>query len=58
MALAAGLPGLNGIDPARVEPGQSTANGDIESINGWLRDEFLNANQLLSIEDTRNKIDA
>jgi hypothetical protein len=30
----------------------------LESFNGCLRDEFLNANQVLSIEDTRSKIES
>jgi putative transposase len=33
-------------------------NGFIESFNGKLRDECLNANQFLSIEDARRKIEA
>jgi transposase InsO family protein len=30
-------------------------NGHIESFNGRLRDEFLNVNQFLSIEDAKPK---
>ena len=33
-------------------------NGFIESFNGKLRDECLNANRFLSIEDARSKIEA
>jgi len=33
-------------------------NGFIESFNGKLRDECLNANQFLSLADARSKIEA
>jgi putative transposase len=33
-------------------------NGHIESFNGRLRDECLNVNQFLTIEDARAKIEA
>jgi putative transposase len=33
-------------------------NSFIESFNGKLRDECLNVNQFLSIEDARSKIEA
>ncbi|HTT04055.1 MAG TPA: transposase [Steroidobacteraceae bacterium] len=36
----------------------STENGSIESFNIELRDECLNANQFLSIDDARSKIEA
>lgn len=39
-------------------PGKPTENGHIESFNGKLRDECLNANQFLSIDDARQKIEA
>jgi putative transposase len=35
-----------------------TENGFIESINSRLRDECLNTNQFLSIDDARSKIEA
>ena len=51
---------INGNEPywflwARVH---NTENSFVESFNGKLRDECLNANQFLSIEDARSKIEA
>jgi len=41
-----------------IRPGKPVENGYIESFNGKLRDECLNANQFLSIDDARSKIEA
>lgn len=41
-----------------IRPGKPIDNGYIESFNGKLRDECLNANQFLSIDDARCKIEA
>ena len=41
-----------------IRPGKPVENGFIESFNGKLRDESLNANQFLSIDDARSKIEA
>ena len=41
-----------------IRPGKPVENGYIESFNGKLRDECLNANQFLSIEDARSKIES
>jgi putative transposase len=41
-----------------IRPGKPVENGFIESFNGKLRDECLNTNQFLSIEDARSKIEA
>ena len=41
-----------------IRPGKPTENGYIESFNGKLRDECLNAYQFLSIADARSKIEA
>lgn len=41
-----------------IRPGKSTENGFIESFNSKLRNECLNANQFLSIEDASSKIEA
>ena len=41
-----------------IRPGKRVENGFVESFNGKLRDECLNANQFLSIEDARSKIEA
>ena len=39
-------------------PGKPTDNAHIESFNGSLRDECLNVNWFLSIDDARDKLDA
>jgi putative transposase len=39
-------------------PGKPTDNGLIESFNGRLRDECLNINWFLSLDDARRKIEA
>lgn len=41
-----------------TRPGKPTDNSHIESFNGRLRDECLNVNQFLSIEDAKEKIEA
>ena len=41
-----------------IRPGKPAENGFIESFNGKLRDECLNANQFLSITDAKCKIEA
>jgi len=41
-----------------IRPGKPAENGYIESFNGKLRDECLNASQFLSIADARSKIEA
>jgi putative transposase len=41
-----------------IEPGKPTQNAYIESFNGKLRDECLNANYFLSLDDARRKIEA
>jgi putative transposase len=41
-----------------IRPGKPVEHGFIESLNGKLRDECLNANQFLSIADARSKIEA
>jgi len=41
-----------------IRPGKPLENGHIESFNGKLRDECLNAHQFLSIDDARRKIEA
>jgi putative transposase len=39
-----------------THPGKPTENGHIESFNGRLRDECLNVNQFVSLDDARSKI--
>ena len=40
-----------------IRPGKLNENAHIESFNGRLRDECLNVNQFMSIEDARQKIE-
>lgn len=40
-----------------IQPGKPSQNGHIESFNGRLRDECLNANWFLSLSDARRKIE-
>ena len=47
-----------GVNPDFIRPGKPVENGFIESFNGRLRDECPNANQFLSINDARCKIEA
>ncbi len=39
-----------------TRPGKPTDNGLIESFNGRLRDEFLNVNEFVTMEDAREKL--
>jgi hypothetical protein len=41
-----------------IRPGKSVGNGFSESFNGKLRDESPSANQFLSIEGAKSKIEA
>ena len=41
-----------------IRPGKPVENGYIESFNGKLRDECLNTNQFLSMDDARRKMEA
>jgi putative transposase len=41
-----------------ITKGKLTENGHIESFNGKLRDECLNENWFLSLDDARAKIEA
>ena len=41
-----------------IRPGKPTENGYIESFNGKFRDECLNENWFLSLDDARKKIEA
>ena len=41
-----------------IHPGRPMENGHIESFNGRLRDECLNVNQFLSLDDARQKLEA
>ena len=41
-----------------IRPGKPNENTHIESFNGRLRDECLNVNQFVSIDDARAKIEA
>lgn len=41
-----------------TRPGKPTDNGLIESFNGRLRDEFLNVNEFITMQDAREKLKA
>lgn len=41
-----------------TRPGKPTDNGLIESFNGRLRDEFLNVNEFVTMQDAREKLEA
>jgi len=49
---------LNGVELDFSRPGKPVDNAYIESFNGSFRDECLNVNWFLSIEDARDKIEA
>ena len=51
-------PDLRGEKLNFTRSGKPTDNEHIESFNGGLRDECLNANQFLSIDDAKCKIEA
>ena len=48
----------NGVKLDFSRPGKPTDNAYVESFNGSLRDECLNVNWFLSLEDARSKIQA
>jgi len=48
----------NGVKLDFIRPGKPVENAFIESFNGRLRDECLNANLFDSIEDARAKLEA
>lgn len=47
-----------GIQMIHIQPGKPTQNAAVESFNGRLRDECLNANWFQNIQDARQKITA
>jgi putative transposase len=49
---------LNGVELDFSRPGKPTDNAFIESFNGRLREECLNENWFLSLEDAREKVEA
>lgn len=46
------------IELVHIQPGRPMQNGHIESFNGRLRDECLNANWFLNLADARAKIES
>jgi putative transposase len=48
---------LRGVKLDFTHPGKPTENGHIESFNGRLRDECLNVNQFMSLDDARRQIE-
>jgi len=49
---------LNGVELDFIRPGKPTDNGLIEAFNGRLREECLNENWFLSLEDAYEKVEA
>jgi putative transposase len=47
-----------GVQLDLIRPGKPSENRHIESFNGRLRDECLNVNQFVSLDDAREKIEA
>jgi len=47
-----------GVELHFIEPGKPTQNAHIESFNGKFRDECLNGNWFMSLEEARMKIEA
>jgi putative transposase len=47
-----------GVELAFITPGKPTENGLCESFNGRLRDECLNANEFISLDDAKARIEA
>ena len=48
---------LNGVELDFIRPGKPTDNALIESFNGHFRQECLNENWFLSLEDAREKVE-
>ena len=48
----------NGVQLDFTRPGKPTDNGLCESFNGRLRDECLNVNEFVSIDEARQRIEA
>ena len=48
----------NGVKLDFIHPGKPVENAYIESFNGRLRDECLNVNQFVSLDDARAKLEA
>ena len=46
----------HGIQLDFIRPGKPVENGFIESFNGWLRDECLNVEVFVTLEDVREKL--
>ena len=53
-----GLAAWRGVKLDYTRPGKPTDNGLIESFNGRLRDEFLNVNEFITMQDMREKLKA
>lgn len=46
------------IELVHIQPGKPMQNGHVESFNGRLRDEFLNASWFVNLADAREKIES
>ena len=49
---------MRGVKLDFVRPGKPTENGFIESLNGRLRDEFLNVNEFATLDEARAVLQA
>lgn len=49
---------FNGVELDFIRPGKPSDNGIIEAFNGRLRQECLNENWFLSLDDAREKVEA
>ena len=49
---------LRGVKLDFIRPGKPTENGMIESFNGRLRDECLNVNEFVALDDARKILGA
>ena len=49
---------INGVELDFTRPGKPTDNAFIESFNGRVRQECLNENWFLSLDDARSKVEA
>jgi putative transposase len=48
----------HGVSVIHIQPGKPVQNSDVESFNGRFRDECLNSNLFVNLNDARKKIEA
>ena len=49
---------LNGVESDFIRPGKPTEDGLVQTFNGGVRQECLNESWVLSLEDSRGKVEA